>query len=233
MMSARQVAAIVSAYYAEKFLQGRIENLLEQTPVPLIVVVCQEKSIEEEIALRFSRPQDIQVATTEDVPTVYAAWNIGIQFSKSQYVVSANSDDRFYAGGLRLLAKTLDKRPDYALVYADVDRVKEIDAEPFGRFEWAEGGLDELLKGCFIGPMPMWRRSLHDKYGVFDSAFTSAGDYEFWLRLAAGGEKFRKIHAACGAYLDCKDSLEHRSPVRSAWETARARALYRMEGVPA
>lgn len=229
----RQVAAIVSAYYAEKFLQGRIENLLEQNPVPLVVVVCQANSPEEEIALRFNRSDDIRVVTTEFVPTVYAAWNIGIQFSESKYIVSANSDDRFYPGALHLLAKTLDKYPDYALAYADVDRVKEIGGEPFSRFEWAEGGLEELLQGCFLGPMPMWRRSLHDKYGVFDSTFTSAGDYEFWLRLAAAGEKFRKIHAVCGAYLERKESVEHRSPLRSSWETARARALYRTEGVPA
>lgn len=229
----RKVAALVSAYYAENFLKGRIENLLEQSLVPAVVVVCREKSAEEEIALRLGRPQDVQVVTTEDIPSVYAAWNIGIQFSKSEYITNANSDDRLYPGALQLLSKTLDKYPDYALAYADVERVKEIGAEAFGRFEWQEGGLDELLQGCFIGPMPMWRRSLHDQYGVFDSAFTSAGDYEFWLRLAAGGEKFRKIHAVCGAYLDRKDGVEHRSSVRSAWETARARALYRTEGVTA
>lgn len=232
-MSARKVAAIVSAYYAEKFLKGRIENLLEQEISQWIVVVCQEKSIEEEIALRMGKPHDIQVITTHDIPTVYHAWNIGIQFSQSEYIVSANSDDRFYPGGLRLLAKTLDKYPDYVLSYADVDRVKEIDGKPFGRFEWAEGGLDELLQGCFLGPMPMWRRSLHEAYGMFDASFASAGDYEFWLRLAAGGEKFRKVHAVCGAYLDRKDSVEHRSSVRSTWETSRARAMYRTEGVPA
>ena len=39
-MSARKIAAIISAYYAEKFLKDRIENLLEQDGfVPQIVVV--------------------------------------------------------------------------------------------------------------------------------------------------------------------------------------------------
>ena len=44
---------------------------------------------------------------------------------------------------------------------------------------------------------PMWRRTLHDKYGMFDESYRSAGDWEMWLRAASQGSQFKK---AAGTY---------------------------------
>lgn len=228
-----KVAAVVSAYFCELFLEDRIDNLLSQTPQPQVIVVAMEGSPEQKIALECQKKagcESITIVQTPNVPTVYAAWNMGIKCSESDYICNANSDDRLYPEAFRIMVKMLDRSPEHAVVYSDVDRVNSIGGKPIGRYQWLEGGLPELLSGCFLGPMPMWRRSLHEKYGYFDEDYTSAGDYEFWLRLAAGGEKFKHVHAALGAYLERKSSLEHRSPVRSTWETARARSLYRKDG---
>jgi len=223
-------SAIISAYYAEEYLAGRIENLLGQTLIPQIVVVCQERSREFEIACGYEKNNHhgcILVTTTPSIPTVYDAWNIGIRVSTGGYLTNANSDDRHDQDAIRMLVKTLDKYPEYCVAYPDVDRVEKIGGPAVGRFVWKEGGLKELLGGCFIGPMPMWRSALHKRYGYFDGEFSSAGDYEFWLRLAAGGEKFRHVNRTLGQHLEHPGALEHRSPVRSTWETARARALYK------
>ena len=227
-----KVTAIISAYYAVPYLAGRIENLLEQGDIVEIAVVCSAGSEEHEIAKRyFQQGYEGQVFTVhpagDAVPTIYAAWNMAIAHAAGEYLTSANSDDRFYPGALAKLAAVLDKHPEIAVVYADVDIVKTIGGAPVGRYEWAEGGLDKLLRGCFLGPMPMWRRELHDKYGLFDAEMKSAGDYEFWLRLAAGGEAFHHLSEPLGAYMDRPDSAEHRQNVQAIWETARARARSR------
>ena len=47
-----KAAAIVSAYYCEKYLEGRLENLLAQTERPRIVVVALQNSPEQAIAAR-------------------------------------------------------------------------------------------------------------------------------------------------------------------------------------
>ena len=212
-----KVTAIVSAYYAADFLEARLENLRGVDTI----VVCQDKSNEASIAANF----DVTVITTPDIPTVYAAWNMAIKAAKGDYIISANSDDEIYAGGVKVLQDALDEYQDYALAYFDVDRVE--DGEKIGVFEWAEGGFDDLMHGCFIGPMPMWRKSLHDKYGYFDEGLTVAGDYDFWLRIAKGGEKFYHVRSIWGAHAERKDALEHRAPVRTLWETAQVRGRYR------
>lgn len=226
-----KISAIVSAYYCEKFLAKRLENLWAQEPRPEIILVVQTGSREWKLMLPWyaDHKDAVEILHTDDVPTVYDAWNMAIKLATGDYVTSANSDDLIYEGGFARLAQALDEHPECAMAYANVDRIENWD-EPktTGRFEWAEGGLDWLYwRGCFLGPMPMWRRSLHGKYGLFDPDYRSAGDYEFWMRLAAGGEKFYHVREVLGAHLERQDSLEHRSELRSVWEQARARAKYR------
>ncbi len=225
-----KVTAIVSAYHAEKYLEGRIENLLGQTLKPEIVVVCHKGSKEFDIVKPFADRGELVVRWFEanlPIPTVYAAWNAGIQVSTGEYLTNANCDDRLHPDGLKRLTEALDQHPAHAVAYADAAVVEQIDGPVVSQFRWAEGGLRKLLEGCFLGPMPMWRRSLHEKYGMFNEELHSAGDYEFWLRIAARGERFWHVKEVLGTYLNRKDSVEHREPVRSAWETARARAKYR------
>ena len=226
-----KVSCIVSAYFAEPFLEGRLQNLLAQSPQPEIVVVCQRDSVEHRITETFAKLSDAFVLVlTADVPTVYKAWNMGIQAASGEYITNSNSDDILYPGALRKLAEVLDANKNIAVAYSDSDVVAEYGGQPVGRYEWLEGSILELLKGCFLGPMPMWRKSLHEKYGLFDADMHSAGDYEFWLRIAKGGERFKRIKQVLGAYLKRDDSAESRHKLRSLWEQSRARGRYR-EGV--
>lgn len=224
-MAIPKVSAIVSAYYAEKYLDARIRNLVIQQPRPEVVAVCQRGSKEEYILNSMRENVDVYVVT-DDIPTVYAAWNMGIKQASGDYITNANCDDRLYPSALAALSSVLYKNKDIAVAYADVDIVEQIGGSPVGRYTWKEGGLAELMEGCFLGPMPLWRKSLHEKYGMFDAEMHSAGDYEFWLRLAAGGEKFFHIKQPFGAYLKRKDSVEHREELRSVWEAARAKSRY-------
>ena len=209
-----KVSAIVSAYYAEPYIEGRILNLQQQTLRPQIIVVAQEKSIEARIAEGILNGEDVLV-DTPDVPSIYTAWNLGIEAARGEYITNANSDDRLAGYAIEFLASALDRNPTHAVAYADVDIVEALTggvdyAWRIGYFKWAEGGLDELMKHCFLGPQPMWRKSLHDKYGPFDASFQSAGDYEFWLRLAAHNETFHHLRTALGIYLKRPDQAEAR-----------------------
>lgn len=231
-----KISAIVSAYYAEEYLSDRIENLLLQDVFPHeleVIIVCRVNSPEYNIAVHpFNDPRLIVIQDggfgDDPIPTVYEAWNIGIGYATGDYLTNANSDDRHYPGALRAMADALDLNLSYDVVYTDIDRAYDLNGPVQGKFEWMEGGLLELYwKGCFLGPMPMWRRSLHGAFGLFDGSLTSAGDYEFWMRLASHDIRFFHIRHSHGLHLERPNALEHRSPVRSTWEVARVKSLYR------
>jgi len=220
-----RVTAVISAYKCDKWLEGRITNLLEQDEHPKIIAVAQEESREQPILEKY--PDVLKIYTLE-TPTVYRAWNIGIKAARTEYITNANADDRLYAGSLKKMADILDKEKTYGMVYTDIDVVTEIDGPVRTAFKWMEGGLAELIKGCFLGPMPMWRRKLHDRFGYFDEAYKSAGDYDYWMRLAHGGVKFYHVRDwKAGAYLSHQASVEKREPLLSLWEANNIRMKYR------
>jgi len=213
------VSAIVSAYYCSAFLQQRLDNLHEQDCE--IVIIAQEGSKEAEIA------KNELLVLTPDIPTIYKAWNLGIKASTGDYLTSANSDDIFYPGALRKMADVLDNDKRFAIIYSDVDMTDTIGGEKKTTYKNSRGDFDELMHRCFVGPFPMWRKSLHEKYGMFNEEFHVAGDYEFWLRIASNGERFYYMPESLGLYVDRPDSAEHKERVRTLWETARAKRPYR------
>lgn len=220
-----RASAIVSAYFCDEYLKGRIENLLQQTERPEIIVVCKSGSKEHTIACEY---EQTVVITTQNTPTIYEAWNIGVKTATGKYITNANSDDRLKPHALKTMADILDKESTYGLVYADVEIVREIDGKVINVYKWIEGGFNELLQGCFIGPMPVWRKNLHERFGYFDETYKVAGDYEFWLRLAKGGVRFFHVRGyPLGTYLKRETSAEHREPLRSLWEANNVRSKYR------
>jgi hypothetical protein len=46
----------------------------------------------------------------------------------------------------------------------------------------------------------MWRKDIHTKNGYFNQYYKSAGDWDFWLRCAFSGSKFKKHPQVLGIY---------------------------------
>ena len=63
----------------------------------------------------------------------------------------------------------------------------------------------------------MWRKGYHDKYGVFDTEYKSAGDWEMWLRGASQGAKFKKINQVLGLYYMNPRGIST-NPDNSSWK---------------
>lgn len=215
-----KVIALCSAYYAESFLYNRLRNLSQLLPVPEIDVICKEYSKEHEIAKQFVG-RNCFIFTTRDIPTLYAAWNMVIEHATREYLTSANTDDFTYPHGFNLMSRYLDCHPDVDIVYGDCDK-REGDSTTYS--PWKRGDAD--LENGFnrVGVMPMWRKSLHERFGLFDESLTVSGDYEFWLRCVRGGAKIAHINQTIGLYWKRKDSLENRNKAIMHKEDARIKA---------
>lgn len=235
------VTAIVSTYAAERFLRGCLEDLLAQTiasQLEIIVVDSASPQNERAVVEEFQRHHpNLLYLRTERRETVYGAWNRALRQARGRYVTNANTDDRHRRDALEILARTLDENPGITLVYADclVTRTENATFEnphATGRFRWLDfDPADLLLKGCFCGPQPMWRREVHEEHGYFDDTMVSAGDYEFWLRIARN-RRFLHLHDTLGLYLESPESVEHRNRERAATEIAEARRRHGSVLVP-
>ncbi|MEG4074105.1 FkbM family methyltransferase [Microcoleus sp. Pol14C2] len=231
--SALKVSAIVSTYNSEKFIRGCLQDLVEQTlykqgQLEIIVIDSGSQENEQSVVREFqAKYPNIVYDRTSDRETLYAAWNRGIKMSRGDYMTNANTDDRHRPDALESMAKYLDENAEVSLVYADqliTNTVNDTFAttQAQKRWNWPAFDYSELERRCIIGPQPMWRKSLHEKYGYFRTEFTAAGDYEFWLRIGKT-EKIVHLPEILGLYCENPQGLEHSSPIsqqetRQIWD---------------
>ena len=230
------VSAIVSTYNARRFIEGCLADLENQTIAErLEIIVVDSGSAQDERGVVEQMQQqygNIVYIRTEERETVYGAWNRGIRAARGKYITNANTDDRHSPDALERMAHILETHPEAVLVYADAVQTKTANETlgahtPTGVFHWHDWDREALLaKGCFVGPQPMWRCSVHDTYGYFDPELVSSGDYEFWLRISQA-DSFFHLKMPLGLYLDRADSIEHASTAIKDREDRRILKLYR------
>lgn len=214
------VSILVSAYCARDFIEDHLARLSDLVTRDNIIVIAQKNSFESAVAEKYNTT----LICTDDIPNVYEAWNIGLHNVQTDYVMNVNTDDILYEDGLVALVSTLNKNPQAALVYGDVHLCKDSIVRPWKRR--VVHNIHDLLTHSTIGPMPLWRTSLHDCYGYFDGRFVVAGDYEWWLRLMIHDEIFIHVNAFVGRYAYRSGSIEHRNQQLCAEETRYIRNVY-------
>ena len=72
---------------------------------------------------------------------------------------------------------------------------------------------------------PMWRASVHETCGEFNDKYRSAGDWEFWLRAASKGSKFKKIDDILGLYYFNPDGIST-NPDNFEWKMEEEQEIY-------
>lgn len=218
-----KVSALVSAYFAENYLDQRLTNLYGQGADLQIIVVAQKGSKEETIASRYN----LDLVLTPTIPPIGEAWNLAIEHATGDYLTTANVDDRYHIGGLEYMTEILDQHPEIGLVFSQVDIDDGLNIYPWKRFDRKEGEVEDIkeqLKSrCQIGPFPLWRRSIHEQIGYFDETYTVACDYDMWLRMANAGVRFYYLPDSAGIYRLRSDSLEHRNPAACKMESKQIR----------
>jgi glycosyltransferase involved in cell wall biosynthesis len=229
-----RVSAFCSLYNAERFLRGRIDNLMQQTLWERgeLEIICVNSGSTDGTGriLREYVEQGVPLTIITSLrEPIYSSWNRAIRIAKGEYVTNANADDRLAKDALELLAYELDDYSD--VVYADSIVTDTVNAtwEQFhkstkppyttGEQVWGDFSLDKLKRSCCIGACPMWRKSLHEQYGYFDESFLLAADYEMWLRLASNGKCFDNI----GGFLSLNYYGDNMTPLNQAQSDLEAR----------
>lgn len=187
------VTAIVSTCKAARFMRGRLEDLLAQSlgsRLEILVIDSASPENESEIVAEYQQVSDnIRYIRTGQRETVYQAWNRGVQLACGEFLTNANTDDRLRCDALEQLTGALLQRPDAGFAFADF-HITDHENETFvanhahSTTSRPAYSLNALLENSITGSQPVWRRALHGELGLFDIAYTSAADYEFFIRAA-------------------------------------------------
>lgn len=203
-----RVSIITSVFKGDLFIEHFLRDIVQQTifhECELIIINAHSPGNEEPIIFKYMKlyPNIVYVKLGYD-PGLYAVWNRGIALARGDYITNANIDDRVDHRCYELHSAVLDAHPDVDLVYSDIyvtctpnETVRTTQSTTVQ--ESAEFSRMNMQQ-CLPNDHPMWRKAMHKNYGFFNETFSSAGDYEMWLRAVAGGAQFKKVPGVLGLH---------------------------------
>jgi len=203
-----KISIITSVFAADKFIASFLCDIVQQTvfeQCELILINAHSSGHEEQVIFEYmKRYSNIIYVKLGYDPGLYGVWNIGIKLARGIYITNANVDDRVRHDCYELHANMLDSDSTIDLVYSDIYvtyKPNETLIKHSAREvqESAEFSIQNMYN-ALPNDHPMWRKDMHQKYGLFDDKYISAGDYEMWIRAVAGGAKFKKVHGVLGLH---------------------------------
>lgn len=199
-----KISFITSVYKGEEFIEGFMQDITSQTifkeKCELVLVNCNSPENEEETIIKYQKlyPDNIKYIKLDNDPGIYGAWNLAIKESTGELISNANLDDRHAVDFAEKLAKLLVFEPDIDCVYSE----NLLTMNPHETFKnntsngqvytVEEFSVDAMLRGNPPHCMPMWRKTLHDKNGLFEETYSSAADWDFWLKCCFNNSKYLK-----------------------------------------
>lgn len=203
---------VTSVFRSDAFLKGFLSNSACLTGYDKLIdhIFLIEKVSDLEAQLlneAMQRHPNIMVFWNRKDPGLYSCWNIGIQLARRPYISNANVDDLRDPDHVITLIKDLEQHPEVLVAATALNPFHEFPPDgtlPSNREGWysdragrftaldlgvlSEGEQPRLDPHNMPHCMPVWRRSLHDRYGWFDEQrYGTYADWAFWLRVLSDG----------------------------------------------
>lgn len=182
-------SVLMPVYNGEAYLAEAIESLLGQTERNIEVVAVDDGSTDSsrEILRRFATRDTRVRVFEEDHRGLVATLNRGLEVACGKYICRLDQDDIAMPDRVEKQVRFLEEHPDHVLVGGQAIMIGKI-GEKLRSWEQPlcyPEVLASLEKGCrFQHSSVMFRRAEVLSEGGYDPLFTTAEDYDLWVRLA-------------------------------------------------
>lgn len=216
---------VTSVFRSDPFIEGFLANsraligygrMIEHV---FLVSTLSETELVQFDALLAGQDSAVILWHRQD-PGLYECWNIGIRIARTDYVSNANVDDLRDPDHVLALVQDLEANPDCLVAATALKFFTDYPADgslPADRPSWyadraGRFGLFDIAYLSDATPpvlvphnmphcMPVWRRSLHARFGWFDEPrYGTYADWAFWLRVLKSGGQGWMNKRALGFY---------------------------------
>jgi len=181
------ISVVIPCYNQSKFLGDAIESVIKQTYDKWEIIVVDDGSEDDtqEVACQYRQVHCIR----QKNQGLSAARNTGIDAARGVYLVFLDADDRLVPDALRLGYDVMCAHPDCGFVSGHHYHIDHKGALQTAYPQESMGDEDPylaLLMNNYIGmhATVMYRRSVFDSVGKFDTTLKACEDYDFYLRVA-------------------------------------------------
>lgn len=226
------ISVLVSTWNDRRHVARKLAELRAQTAFARAEVIFLETASpqrERELLAPFCATHpNCRLLATEARLTLYQAWNLGWQAARAPLLCYSNMDDAMHPRLLERVIGTLQRRRLDACTVLTARQAPEDDLTDF-----SPARLRRLPLILRPGPFSAWRADLAARVGMFDEAYTIAGDREFWSRLGAARVRVGVVPEVLYLYTADPASLAHAGGERRRQEKRRMAAAHPRAGWPA
>jgi len=213
-----KISIITPCYNAENTLLRTLESVRIQTVQPYEYIVIDGYSTDNSLNIIKNHPSVTKFISEKD-SGIADAFNKGITLCTGDIICIINADDWYEADALEKVTEAFSENSvdifHGALQYWD--KCKKI--------ECFYPNYSMLHKEMTLNhPTVFIRKSVYDKYGVFDTSYKYAMDYELLLRFHKNGAQFKQSDAVI-ANMSC-NGISDKYWLSAYFEVAKAKYKY-------
>ena len=200
------VSVIVPLYNDEDVVIEALDSVLRSTVSSWEIVVVDDASTDHgaDAVLAWMERHDsnpVALIRHEVNRGLAAARNSGVAKARSRLLMMLDSDNMLRPFGLARLIRALARDPDAAFAYGILDRfLKEGPLDLISNYGWEPARFRD---GNYIDALALIRRSAFVELGGYsEDARLQLGyeDYDFWARVAEGGQWGAFVRHFVGSY---------------------------------
>lgn len=188
-----KISIITAVYNNKDSIVDAIKSVQNQTYYNIEHIIIDGGSTDGTVELIESLDYQPTVFISEPDTGIYDALNKGIIKASGDVIGFMHSDDMYDSE--RSVQKIADSFQNVVdMVYGDLQYVRKDDIKSIVRY-WKSGEYStKKLRRGWMPPHPTvyLRREVYEKYGLFDTSFRIAADYDYMLRVLSDNTRVFK-----------------------------------------
>lgn len=186
---------MIPSYSAAAFVREAVDSALAQTYKNFEVIVVDDGSTDntKELLTPYIKAGKIRYMYQRN-GGLSAARNTGIKNAKGEYIALLDADDIFLPRKLEEQVAYLEAHPDCDISYCDLYHFWDEEPDALLKLAYTYYSGDEVLPNLVkvnsIAPGTMvLRKSVFDRWGLFNESFRRSEDLEFLVRILSKGAR--------------------------------------------
>lgn len=186
------VSIITVSYQAAGTIGKTIESVLALKGIEFEYIVIDGGSTDGTLGVIERNKKNIDFWVSEPDQGIYHAMNKGIAAARGQWLIFLNAGDAFRPGMLAVLLESARSAPAETGVVSGHHNFVDSDGKSMGLT------LPGRSRRAGLSPpedrvahqAALTRKSVFERYGVFNQGYDIRGDYEYWVRVSRAGAVF-------------------------------------------
>lgn len=188
MAAPPKISLVTPSFNQGQFLEETILSILNQRYPNLEYFIVDGGSTDESVEIIRRHAARMTWWVSEPDRGQAHAINKGLERCTGDIVAYLNSDDVFLPGALDLVAKTFVEHPGWNWLTGECVLFGDASQACVKGSSATTDVADWLSYNRAPQQSTFWRRSLVERYGMFEERYRYIFDYEYWVRLVAAGE---------------------------------------------